>query len=127
MPVIISLPSVHRNAGTYNTPSFTVGVSADTLAVAFSRAGLPAGNVADISMEVSHDSGSTWEFLGGINLGGGNVLSPGGQVAAESVYVVGFVDPDTGVPIPFAADDIVRATVVLHQSATAGIEVRAAP
>jgi hypothetical protein len=118
MVIILSIPSISRNAGTYNIPAQSLGVSANAIQIAITRASLPLGNVADISMELSADNGNTWVFIGGINLGGGVVLDRSGQVALESVYTF---------QTPLIPTDQVRAKVILHQNATAGVEVRTLP
>jgi hypothetical protein len=75
-------------------------------------------------MERSEDGGATWRFLGGATLSGGVSLKKDGTTATESTYSLRFEDAQ-GAVIPMAATDRVRAKVVLFQTATASVEIRA--
>lgn len=127
MAVRFSLPAVALDPGHYEFPPFTLDVDCDEIEIAVGRAGLPEGDVATALLDLSQDAGENWTSLGGISLGGGDVFDKAGQLATESSYRIGFVDPATGAPIPFSASDLVRATVDVQQSIVVPIEIRTLP
>lgn len=113
------------NAGTYQTPGVALGTPADALEIAITRAGLPAGPVAALQLEVSEDGGATWRSIGSVTLSGGDAIQRDGSVAAESLYRVSLAGPG-GESIPFDATDRVRAKLTLLQAVvSAHVEARA--
>lgn len=90
------------------------------------RTGLPAGPVAKIELELSEDGGSTWRYMGGATLDGGESFKRDGSPSTESIYRCAFAGPN-GETIPFAPTDRVRATVTLLKRVRAHVEVRALP